>query len=116
MTDGFVFVDTAIGGPDRRNNVVRADEFAPPVGAVDCFTTWLLYPRALVDHVAATRNAKDKPTVAGYSGPALALRLLFDFDDEDDPTAAQRDARTLYQAAEKVRAVVGEAAKPVRNA
>lgn len=93
----FPFVDTAIGGANRRNNVRRIEDFRPPADGIDCYATWLRYPEDLVEHVAATRNAKGQPSVKGYAGPALALSLPADFDDEGDLDAALADARTYVR-------------------
>lgn len=95
--DDFVFVDTAVGGAHRRNRVVRADAFAPPVDGVDCFRTYLLYSDDLLAYLAVNRNATGKPSVRGYPGPSLALCVPLDFDDAADPGAALADARAFVR-------------------
>lgn len=93
----FVYVDTAVGGANRRNRVVRADGFAPPPDGVDCFRTFLLFTKDLLRYMETNRNAKGDPSVAGYPGPSLALAVPLDFDREDDPTAALADARAFVR-------------------
>src|SRR5712692_6607835 len=78
----FIYVDTAIGGAHRRNHVMRLDAFAPPAGAIDCFTTVFRFTEDLAEHAARTPSASTKrpPSVRGYAGPALAPFLPVDFD------------------------------------
>lgn len=95
--EAFVYVDTAVGGPHRRNNVVRTDAFAPPPGAVDCFRTYLRYPDDLLRYMETNRNAAGDPSVAGYPGPSLAVAVPLDFDREGDPAAALADARVFVR-------------------
>ena len=95
--EAFVYVDTAIGGANRRNRVVRADAFAPPPGAVDCFRTYLLFSDDLLRYMEANPNDAGRPSVRGYPGPSLALSVPLDFDREGDPAAALADARAFVR-------------------
>jgi hypothetical protein len=94
----FRYVDTAVGGFDRRNNVMTVDEFRPRVGAVDCFRTYFRYTDDILAYMADHPNEKGNPSVAGYDGQVWTPVLPADCDDEDDPSRALNDAR---------RAVVG---------
>ena len=80
----YPYVDTAIGGPHNRNRVMPLDDFHPPVGATDCFRTFLQFSEDLILHMCEHPNRWGQPSVAGYPGPALATTLPFDFDDEDE--------------------------------
>jgi hypothetical protein len=94
----FRYVDTAVGGFDRRNNVMTVDEFRPRVGAVDCFRTYFQYTDDILAYMATHPNGNGHPSVKGYDGPVCTHVLPLDCDDEGDPSRALNDAR---------RAVVG---------
>jgi len=80
--EAFVYVDTAVGGTHRRNHVMRAEDFSPPPGAIDCFATYLRFTDDLLAHAAAHRTRGRNPSVAGCRGPSLARFVPLDFDAE----------------------------------
>src|SRR5215203_2075663 len=91
VEDGFPYVDVALGGVNRRNQVVRLDDFEPN-GHIDCYRTFLRFPKEYKDHAEGKARETGKPSVAGYHGLAIADFLPFDFDCERDPGKALRDA------------------------
>lgn len=95
--DSYRYVDSAIGGANKRNHVIEIATFTPPAGARDVFTTYFLYPDAILDHLAVNRNAKGEPSVSGYNGPAYASRFVVDFDSACDLTKALQDARAFMR-------------------
>lgn len=93
---GFDRVDTAIGGAWNRNNVMRQDDFQPPPDAADVFITPLRFTEDLVTYSSTNPSPTTgrRPSVAGYSGPAWASGVNFDFDAED-PATALTEVRAL---------------------
>lgn len=90
---GFLFVDTAINGPQNRNQVMKIAEFDPPEGTPDVFTTYLKFTKNLQDYTEQNLSpTTGQPSVAGYPGPALAEYVPFDFDDKNDPGKAVAEA------------------------
>src|SRR5215218_9303688 len=85
--DPYPYVDSAVGGVNKRNNVIRLDEYAPN-GHVDCFTSYLRFPESFRAHVE--HNAQ---SVKGYRGVAKADYVPLDYDNEDDPGQALEDVR-----------------------
>jgi hypothetical protein len=97
---GFDFVDTAIGGVQNRNRVMRAADVPALIAAspkVDCFTSVLRFTEDLARYAERNRSPSTgkPPSVSGYPGPALPLFAHFDFDDEETPERALEDTRTL---------------------
>jgi hypothetical protein len=96
--DPFVYIDTAIGGASRRNNVMRLDEYKP--GArTDCFRTFCRFTEDFKHYTAQNVNG-GKPSVAGYPGPGMADIVPFDFDCKEDLALAFKDARTCVRSLE----------------
>jgi primase-like protein len=91
----YAWVDTAVGGPARRNNVIQLADFQPN-GRMDSYATFLRFTADLAVY-ANNNRPRGKPSVSGYPGPALATHVPFDFDDAADP------ARALAEAAQCVR-------------
>src|SRR4051794_17642195 len=93
-SDNFVYVDTAIGGPQKRNRVLRIDEFCPAPGESDCYTTVLRFTQDFKDYAASNPSPSTgkPPSVAGYPGVAWAPFFPADFDYENDPARAAADA------------------------
>ena len=74
----FNFVDVAIGGVDRRNNVRDVHEVQKLIRQdVPCFTTWQRYPNDFLEYVHANGHS-----VKGYAGPSYADFVPFDFDSK----------------------------------
>src|SRR5213595_6840 len=75
----FLYVDTAVGGVDRRNHVMLLCRFAWPPGAREVFTTYLRFTRDLQDYAATNPSPTTgrPPSVANYPGPAYAPRMVF---------------------------------------
>jgi hypothetical protein len=90
----FAYVDTAVGGPQRRNHVVRLTDFAPPRDARDVFVTYCRFTRELVVYAEHNRSVAPhkRPSVAGYRGLAYASFLPVDFDCAENPDRARADA------------------------
>src|SRR5215203_2157363 len=86
-TSAFVYVDTAFGGVNMRNNVKRLDEVGPN-GLSDCYVS---HNRATIDLLTwrnSHKNESGNPTVAGFDGPTWAPDLHLDYDNEADPGQA----------------------------
>ena len=75
----YCWLDTAFGGPERRNNVreVREVMSALPDDPTNCYATWHRFPDAYREHLTATG------TVSGYEGASYADFVPFDFDGMD---------------------------------
>lgn len=106
--DGFAYVDVALGGVNRRNNVVRLNEYEPN-GRADCYRTFLRFPLEYKEHAENKLRETGKPSVAGYKGLALADYLPFDFDCAEDSGRALQDARVLVHRLEEDYGVLPEA-------
>jgi len=94
---GYVVVDTAVGGVNRRNHPLPLEQFHPN-GTPDCFRTWLRFTEGLATYTA-THLSQDtgKPSVGGYPGPGLATFVPLDFDCREEPARALADARTFVR-------------------
>jgi hypothetical protein len=92
-SSAFRYVDTAIGGVNRRNNPMRLEDFHPPAGAVDVYTTAVLYDDGLPAHWREHRNAAGRRSVAGYRGACYADGFFSDFDSDGDLGRALDDVR-----------------------
>ncbi len=93
----FRYVDSAIGRADKRNRVIPLETFKAPLGAKDCYTTYLRFPEDFITYWQTNRNTNGKPSVSGYPGLALAIFIPFDFDSEEDPSKALMDTRRVVQ-------------------
>ena len=88
----YLWVDTAMGGVNRRNHVMRREAFRPAVGAVDCYSTWALFTKDFFTYTQAHLSPQTgKPSVGGYPGPCWVETFNADFDAEDDPARALAD-------------------------
>lgn len=83
----FVYVDTAIGGVNRRNRVRRLSEVDYSPGS-ERYISHRRATTALVDWVNSHQNSSGQPTVEGFDGPTWDSSLPFDFDDRTDPAHA----------------------------
>jgi|SRR5215216_4553578 len=89
----YQYVDTAIGGTDRRNNVMRVSEYEPG-NRLDCFRTYCRFTEELkIDALGNVNPETGKPSVAGYPGDAVTDIVPFDFDQEGNLERALIDAR-----------------------
>src|SRR5919199_1924196 len=79
----YIYVDTAIGGEDHRNNILRVDRIPAPNGVADCYATYLRGTEYLVHWVANHRNAKGNPTITDFDGYVWSPVLPFDVDGEN---------------------------------
>ena len=86
-TAAYCYVDTAFGGPDRRNNVRSIDQVRLN-GQADCYASYQRATDALVTWVNAHTNGSGNPTVASFDGPTWAPFLPLDFDHQEDPAVA----------------------------
>ena len=68
----FNYVDYAIGGVERRNNVVEFPETKQANGSV-AYRTWHRFGVDYKNHVDCTRS------VTGFEGPSYSDYLPFDF-------------------------------------
>jgi len=76
----FCYVDLALGGPERRNNVVtvtEAREWLRRANGSEAHVTVCRFPDPFLDHFRETAS------VRGYDGPAYADSVLFEFDGND---------------------------------
>jgi len=99
----YAYIETAIGGPNRRGHVERIENFTPSRHATDAYRSWLVFTRDLLAYSTDERRNRryaetGKPSVAGYRGPARADFLPFDFDAEGDIPKARRDLRLFMGA------------------
>ena len=80
----FQWVDTAFGGPQKRNNILPLTQLQGHMldHPTDCYATWHRFPDAYADHIKTTGR------VRGYQGPSYADFLLFEFDNEGDLAGA----------------------------
>lgn len=93
----FVFVETASGGTDRRNSVMKLDEYQAPAYMADCFVSMLRFTEDLLNDSQIHTGHRGRPSVAGYRGPALAEFVPFDFDCKKDPAKAVAEAAQLVR-------------------
>ena len=75
----FCFRDTAFGGVNKRNAVLKATEVssAAPESASDCYATWHRFPDSYRSGAVSTGST------GGFKGPSYADFLPFDFDGDD---------------------------------
>jgi hypothetical protein len=90
--DPYPYVDSAVGGVNKRNNVIRLDEYSPN-GHADCFTTYLRFPESFRAHVEHNAQQEGSQSVKGYRGVAKADYVPLDYDNEKDPGQALEDVR-----------------------
>jgi hypothetical protein len=83
----FVYVDTAFGGVNKRNNVKRLDAVRLN-GVADCYASHNRATAALLKWRNEHKNENGNPTVAGFNGPTWADNLHLDYDNEADPGQA----------------------------
>lgn len=89
----FAYVDTATGGVNRRNRVLRLADYRPPPAIADCFATYFRFAADIVDYAAGHRHPRTGgPSVAGYPGAAWTPSVYADFDCAADPDLARADA------------------------
>lgn len=95
---GFAWVDTAVGGADRRNHLRDVTRWHPRHGSVDCFRTWGRYPDAMRRHFGEHRDASHpRGTVTGYAGPLYGDSLPIDVDRPDPAEALDATRTILYR-------------------
>ncbi|SFR15353.1 DnaB-like helicase C-terminal domain-containing protein [Desulfoscipio geothermicus] len=85
----YCWCDVAIGGVNKRNNIVNITKFKVPIGKTDCYRTVYRYPEAFKQHF------ENKKTVAGYQGPVYADLFPIDIDDENLEQAHDNARRVL---------------------
>jgi replicative DNA helicase len=92
----YCFKDTALGDPNRRNRVMRADLIGKciPRDRRECYTTWARFNQEFADY------CEEKGSVKRYTGPAFADFLWLDVDSKDaegnpNPTVAHDGAIRL---------------------
>jgi hypothetical protein len=100
--EAFPYVDCAIGGLNRRNDVRRIDDYKPN-GHADSFSTMLRFPESFPAYVAHNEGS-----VKGYAGKAKADFFAADFDHED-PGKALEDARRTVRRWEAIYGILPEA-------
>jgi hypothetical protein len=90
----FAYVDTAQGGVNCRNHVMRFTDFAPSPEQSDCFTTVLRFTEEFAHYTKTNPSPStgEPPSVARYQGIATAVYWPADFDDAGEPVRALRDA------------------------
>lgn len=86
----YCWVDTAFGGPNKRNNLTDIRRLKVPQGVPDCYRTVYRYPDAMKEHFDRHK------TVSGYNGPVYADWLPVDIDDKD-LEAAHATARVALE-------------------
>src|SRR5438552_1570271 len=106
----YIYADTAIGGVNRRNNVINVETFSPN-GDPDVFATVCRFTSDLVEYTRTNLNEHGKPSVSAYPGPAFATFIPLDFDDEDDPGRALEDLRATLLHLEGVHEIPRDAVR-----
>lgn len=74
----YAFVDTAFGGPAKRNNVIRMNDIAVPASTFDCYASMFRFDhnyKKLCDSTGSVRGANSLLCYADY--------LSFDIDATD---------------------------------
>jgi P4 family phage/plasmid primase-like protien len=89
----YVYVDTATGGWNRRNNVQRVDEFRPN-GKPDTGCSYQRATDELLTYAREHANERGNPSISGFEGPVWTPIWPADFD-ADDPQAALAALRTV---------------------
>lgn len=89
ITAEFRYVDSAVGGWDRRNHVIEWQTFCPPQTVADCGSTYFRYDDGILKHFEQNRSVRD------YSGSVYTDRVPFDIDREGNLGDALIDARAL---------------------
>ncbi len=92
----FDYIDTAKGGANRRNNVMRIADFHPD-GGTDVYRTYLRFTEELKTYTTTNLNGRGKPSVAKYPGPGLADFVPLDFDSEENLALALEDVRRFVE-------------------
>jgi len=73
----YQYVDIAIGGVNKRNNVKIVSEVKFPQGQVDCYRTWYRFPVEYLEHFQSLK------TVKGYEGKCYCDFIPIDIDNDD---------------------------------
>ena len=62
----YVYVDTATGGLNTRNRVMRLEDYRPPPDAVECYVTAFRFTEDLAAYAAKNLSpTTGRPSVAG---------------------------------------------------
>jgi len=87
----FKYIDTAIGGVNKRNNPIEASRLKSLLNGtnIDCFRTYFHFPNSFAEHVKRTG------TVSGYDGPYYSTYIPIDIDSTDPKQALERTRRIL---------------------
>jgi hypothetical protein len=82
----YKFVDSAVGGVNKRNNVrLLSDQLT----GTDVYRTYFRYPQAFADHVRKTNS------VSGYNGFAYSDYFPIDIDEAGNPARALQSLREM---------------------
>ena len=92
----FPYVEWAVGGASRRNDVRRIGEYAPN-GHADCYRSMLRFPETLPAYAEHNQGS-----VKGYKGESKADFFAADFDHKPDFSKALEDARQTVRRWEAV--------------
>ncbi|HHV62350.1 MAG TPA: AAA family ATPase [Firmicutes bacterium] len=87
----YKWIDVAVGGPHKRNNVVDGTKWKVPANIPDCFKTVYRYPDAFLEHFRKTGS------VSGYNGPVYADYFPIDIDDTSLEAALDKARNVLNQ-------------------
>lgn len=84
----YRWLDTAFGGPHRRNHLMTVDQLRAqyPTGQTDCYRSAFRFPAAMRAHF------HEHKSVLGYRGPVFADWLYLDIDCADDLQQARAAA------------------------
>ncbi len=89
----FKWMDVALGGVEKRNNLIPVTSLKLPRDPVDCYRTVFRYSDAMKEHF------DEKKTVAGYRGPVYADWMPIDIDSEDLEEAHETSKQAVEQLA-----------------
>jgi len=89
----YCWVDLAVGGAAKRNNLVDVRKIKLPEKPVDCYRTVFRYPEAMREHFSK------HGTVAGYQGYVYADWIPIDIDSRDLAEAHETARDALNQLA-----------------
>jgi hypothetical protein len=93
----YVYVDTALGALNRRNQVRRLSEVDFRDDSPERYISHRRATVALLEWVQGHQNANGNPTIEGFDGEVWDPSLPFDFDDRHDPAHALEWVRQFFE-------------------
>jgi hypothetical protein len=97
----YVYVDTALGGLNRRNHVRPLREVDFKDTGAERYISHRRGSIALVDWTRTHTNASGNPTIEGFDGDVWDASLPFDFDARGNPAQALEWVRQFFSRLEQ---------------